>query len=48
MLEEKEGKELNISKELKENILANPELAIIYANDLNKKENDRKARHFWC
>ena len=35
--------ELNISKELKENILANPELAIIYANDLSKNENNQQS-----
>ena len=38
-----EKQELHISKKLKENILANPELAIIYANDLRKKENNQQS-----
>ena len=42
MIKEEEKQELHISKELKENILANPELAIIYANDLRKNENNQQ------
>jgi protein involved in polysaccharide export with SLBB domain len=41
VLKEEEKQELHISKELKESILANPELAIIYANDLHEKESDK-------
>ena len=39
VLEEEKKQELNISNELKESILENPELAIIYGNDLNKNNN---------
>jgi len=42
MIKEEEKQELHISKELKENILSNPELAIIYANDLSKNKNNQK------
>lgn len=43
LIEEEIKQDLDISKELKENILANPELAIIYANDLTKNENNQKS-----
>ena len=41
VLEEEEKQELNISKELKESILSDPELALIYSNNLHEKESDK-------
>ena len=38
-----QDQEFNISQELKESILENPELALIYTNDLRKEENNRKS-----
>jgi polysaccharide export outer membrane protein len=46
VFEEEEKQELNISKELKEKILANPELAIIYINDLRKGETNNQQSIF--
>ena len=40
--EEEEEEEVNLSDELKETILSNPELAIIYASDLRKNETTQK------
>ena len=41
--EEEEEEEMNISDELKETILSNPELAIIYANDLREDEANQQS-----
>ena len=41
VLEEEEKQELNISKELKESILSDPELALIYSNNLHERESDK-------
>jgi protein involved in polysaccharide export with SLBB domain len=41
VLDEAEKQELNISKELKESILSDPELALIYSNNLHEKESDK-------
>ena len=42
-LDEEEKLEFDISNELKGSILAYPELAIIYANDLNKNNNEKQS-----
>jgi len=43
VIAKEEKQELHISKELKQSILANPELAIIYANDLSEKNYDQSS-----
>jgi len=43
VIAEEEEEEMNISDELKETILSNPELAIIYANDLREDEANQQS-----
>jgi len=43
VIDKQEKQELHISKELKESILADPTLALIYTNDLRKEETNQKS-----